>query len=542
MTTDNQPGYAAQLCRIARTYPDRPAVVLDQDMRSYRQLVKAGRQRARELRALGLGQGDKVALLMPNCIDFIEFFVGASMLGVVVVPVNTRFRAFELGHILRDSGAACVITTGAVDEHVNFKTLLLETLPGLGAIPSPDRLKIDGFPALRHIVHVGADAPASMLCDSDLRDRAGAFDAPTEDLFPTAEDLQLVIYTSGTTAAPKGCLLPNRCLTITAGLTADLFKIGPDDTWWCPLPMFHIGGLLFMSVCLMSGACFVGMGHFDIAEAFRQFREDRPTVLYPLFPTIALPIIESPLFPQTDFSQVRYVFDVGPEKIQNRLQDAFPDAILLSAFGMSETTGIVTFNHPTDAYADRMTTVGRLMPGWSARIVDPETRQDVDPGQPGEIAVKGPGLFAGYLNQPDLTRGAFTDDGYFLTGDYGAFTSGGVLRFLGRLKDQMKVGGENVSALEVESFLAQHPGVRLAQVVSIPDEKYGEVAAAFIEEVPGAGITQDEILAFCKGRIASFKVPRFVRVVTQWPMSATKIAKFRLREQLLKEVQETKSG
>ncbi|WP_238368464.1 class I adenylate-forming enzyme family protein [Mesobacterium pallidum] len=529
-------GYATMLRDTAARFRDATAVVMDDARHSYGSLLRAGTDRARQLGALGLGPGDRVALLIPNCMEFIEILVGASMTGVVIVPVNTRFRAHELGHILRDSGVAAVFTTGAVDDHVNFKDLLAEALPGLTDNADPDALSIEGYPALRRIVHFGSGTPAWMIPADSLPVRAEGQPDPDPAAAPGPEDLQIILYTSGTTAAPKGCLLPNRCLVVTAQSTADLFAIGPEDGWWCPLPMFHIGGVLFMSVCLARGAKFVGMSRFNVTRAFAQFRDERPTVLYPLFPTILLPIMSDADFADTDFSRVRYVFDVGPEEIQKRIQAAFPDALLLSAYGMSETTGIVTFNHPDDSYEARMTTVGHFMPGWSARIIDPGTGQDVGLDAPGEIAVKGPALFAGYLNQPDLTASAHTPDGYFRTGDYGSMSKDGLLRFRGRLKDQMKVGGENVSALEVESFLAGHASIRMAQVVPIPDEKYGEIPAAFIECAPDCTLTADEVIAHCRGRIASFKVPRHVRFVSEWPMSATKVAKFKLQQQLIDEL------
>lgn len=529
-------GFATMLRDTAAKFHDATAVVMDEGRHSYGSLLQSGADRARQLGALGLRRGDRVALLMPNCMEFIELLVGASMLGVVIVPVNTRFRAHELGHILRDSGVAAIFTTGAVDEHVNFKELLAEALPGLTAHTEPDNLALEGYPHIRCIVHFGAGTPAWMIPAADLPARAKGYLDPDPAEAPGPEDLQIILYTSGTTAAPKGCLLPNRCLVVTARSAASLFDIGPDDAWWCPLPMFHIGGVLFMSVCLARGAKFVGMSRFDVEGAFRQFRDEKPTVLYPLFPTILLPIMSDPAFGETDFSRVRYVFDVGPEEIQKRIQAAFPDALLLSAYGMSETTGIVTFNHPDDSYEARMTTVGHFMPGWSARIISPDTGEEAGLDEPGEIAVKGPALFTEYLNQPDLTKASHTPDGYFRTGDFGSMSADGLLRFRGRLKDQMKVGGENVSALEVESFLAGHPSVRLAQVVPVPDEKYGEIPAAFIECAPDCTMTAEEVIAHCKGRIASFKVPRHVRFVSEWPMSATKVAKFRLQRQLMDEL------
>jgi acyl-CoA synthetase (AMP-forming)/AMP-acid ligase II len=516
--------------------PDAPAVVINNRTISYGSLIEAASMRARELRAIGVGRGDAIGLLMPNSAEFIEIFLGAALNGTIVVPMNTRFKAFETSHILKDAGIKAVFTTSEIDAHVNFKDLLYSALPGLSESTDAWNLKIDGFPALTSIVHLGDDTPSCMIDTLALVQAAQRVEPPAASDAPDPEDTQLIMYTSGTTAKPKGCIMPNRCLVVTADLVASLFKIDASVGWWCPLPMFHIGGLLFMSVCFTVGGKFIGMTHFDIEAAYGQFEREKPTVLYPLFPTIALPVIEHPKFSTTNFDAVKYIVDVGPEEIQLRLQAAFPKALLLSAFGMTETSGIVTFNSATDTLEERTTSVGHFLPGWSAMIVNPETREEVAPGQPGEIAVRGPGLFGGYLNNPDLTAQSFNAQGYFHTGDCGAVNERGLLRYLGRLKDQLKVGGENVSALEVESFLATHPAVKLAQVVGIPDERYGEIPAAFIELYPGASLTEQAVLGHCAGQIARFKIPRHVRFVSEWPMSATKIEKYKLRQSLMDEL------
>ena len=530
--------YAAMFRASVARNPDVVGVVLDDQSRTYKQLFDAANWRARELKALGATKGDAIGLLMPNSFDFIEIFLGAAMLGVVVVPMNVRFKAYETAHIINDARLKIIFTTGAVDAHVNFKDLLHSALPGLEDAEDPWTLELAQFPALKAIVHCDGATPGCMVDANALRQAAVSFPAPTINDAPSIEDTQLIMYTSGTTAKPKGCIMPNRCLVATPALVAELFSIGHGDGWWCPLPMFHIGGLLFMSVCLTSGAKFIGVTYFDVDRAYDQFEREKPTVLYPLFPTIALPIIEDERFTKTSFDTVKYVFDVGPEEIQHRLQNAFPDAILMSAFGMTETTGIVTFNWITDSLEDRTTTVGHFLPGWEVLIVDPESRAPVEAGQPGEIAVRGPGLFGGYYNNPELTAQSFNDQGFFHTGDIGSINERGLLKYLGRLKDQMKVGGENVSALEVESFLATHPGIKLAQVVGIPDERYGEVPAAFIELATGALLDEKQVLDHCTGQIARFKIPQHVRFVKAWPMSATKIEKYKLRQQLLEELGE----
>lgn len=528
--------YAAMLRASAARTPDGIAVVVDGEAKTYRQLLAAATVRARELKALRLAKGDAIGLLLPNSFEFIELLLGAALIGVVVVPINTRFRAIEVAHIIDDARLKVVFTTDRIDSHVNFKELLYAALPSLAVATDPWALTIPNFPSLSAVVHIGTSAPGCMIDHLTLVAAAEPITAPDPAEEPASEDIQLVMYTSGTTAKPKGCLMPNRCLVVTAALVVELFRLDGSDGWWCPLPMFHVGGLLFMTVSLTAGAKFIGMGRFDTDVAFEQFDRERPTVLYPLFPTIALQIVDHPRFATTSFDAVKYVIDVGPPEIQLRLQNAFPKALLLSAFGMTETTGIVTFNWVSDTLEERTTTVGHLLPGWSAMIVDPTTRKEVAAGQSGEIAVLGPGLFAGYLNNPQLTAQSFNERGYFHTGDCGALQEGGLLRYLGRLKDQLKVGGENVSALEVESFLATHPAVKLAQVVGIPDERYGEVPVAYIELAAGAEMTEQDVFSHCQGQIARFKIPRHVRFVAAWPMSATKIEKYKLRQSIIDEL------
>ncbi|MCR5879561.1 fatty acid--CoA ligase family protein [Phenylobacterium sp. J367] len=344
------------------------------------------------------------------------------------------------------------------------------------------------------------------------------------------------MYTSGTTAKPKGCIIPHRALYANAEAIADRFALGPDDVWWCPLPMFHIGGLLFLLMMLQRGGFYVGMSYFDPDTAFDQIEETAPTVLYPLFPTITLALTEHPRFKGLALPRLRYVFDVAPEDVQRKIQAAFPQVPLLSAFGMTETSGTVAYTLPTHSETARLTSCGTALTGWEVKVLDPETRAILAAGEKGELAVRGVGLFKGYFNDPVHTAKSFTADGYFMTGDSGMLDAEGLVYFFGRLKDQLKVGGENVSALEVESVLASHPAINLAQVVGAPDDKYGEVVAAFIELKPGQTLTADEAIAYCRERIARFKVPRHVRFVREWPMSATKIQKFRLKAELEREL------
>ena len=510
----------------AKTVADRKAVLIDHHEVTYGDLRRKAEVRARQMLRVGVQPGDRVGVLLPNCQAYLEIVLGAAMIGAVCVPMNMRYKSRELRHLIIDSGMSMLYTLQAVEEVVDFASLLVEALPELAKASDRYELIPADAPNLKAIVALDA-ANAFMLLDTELARHAGALPAP-----PTPEQPLLIMYTSGTTSNPKGCIVPNRAIVSNAWAIVDAFNIGTDDVWWCPLPMFHIGGLLFVITMLAAGGLYSGVGHFDAAKAVEAIERTPPTVFYPLFPTITLPIIDHPRFAQLDHSKMRYMFNLAPEGLQRRVQAFVPHAPILGAFGMTETCGTVCYGAPDDPQDKRYNTCGRPLPGWSLKIVDPATHAEVACGERGEIAVRGVGLFGGYFNQPEMTRRQHLPDGYFLTGDVGSVDEDGRLSFHGRFKDQLKVGGENVAALEVESFLMTHPAVALAQVVGVPDEKYGEVVAAFIELKEGAIATDQDIIGFCSNKIARFKIPRYVRFRSEWPMSATKIVKYRLREAL----------
>ncbi|MBS7706206.1 class I adenylate-forming enzyme family protein [Chelatococcus asaccharovorans] len=535
MTEAVEDSYIRMVRRVAHLRPEATALLIGDDRRTYGALLDNAGIRARELKVLGLGAGDRLGILMPTSVDFVEIMIGAAMIGVVTVPMNTRFKTIETRHIIVDSGMAAIYTTDAIDDVVNFAELLASALPGLETQTDAGALAIDGVPGLRAIVQIGAPRPAFVEAAA-LRDRALALPLPDEGEAPAATAPFLLMYTSGTTANPKACILSSRAFLSTAARLAERYAIGERDIWWCPLPMFHVGGIIFMSLVLSRGGFYIGMRHFTPDAAFDLVERFRPTVLYPLFPPITLAIMDHPRFAKADFGSARYVFSVAPPDVQMKIQTAFPTATLCSAFGLTEACGAVTFSPPDDSAEDRLTTCGTPLPGWDVRIVDPETQQPAGPGQPGEIEIRGVGLFDGYFGDAGLTAAAFTPDGFCRTGDIGSVDPGGRLRFHGRFKDQLKVGGENVSALEVESFLCSHPAVKQAQVVGAPDERYGEVVAAFIELMSGAELSADDVLAYCAGKIARYKIPRYLRFVQDWPMSATKVQKHRLRDRIAAEL------
>jgi acyl-CoA synthetase (AMP-forming)/AMP-acid ligase II len=241
-----------------------------------------------------------------------------------------------------------------------------------------------------------------------------------------------------------------------------------------------------------------------------------------------------PDFATTDLSSVRGLLDTGPPESLREVEERF-GITSVTSYGLTEAGGVAAFGHLDDPPGKRHSTGGRPFRGIEVRIVDPETEQDLPPGEIGSVLVRGVGLFEGYHKDEQHTSLAMTG-GWLHTGDLGRVDEDGRVSYGGRSKDMLKVGGENVSALEVEAYLCTHPAVKVVAVVGVPDEKYAEVPAAFVECVPGSAPSEEELIAFCKGQIATFKVPRYVRFVHEWPLSATKIQKYRLRDTLLDEL------
>jgi fatty-acyl-CoA synthase/long-chain acyl-CoA synthetase len=280
------------------------------------------------------------------------------------------------------------------------------------------------------------------------------------------------------------------------------------------------------------------MGYFDPGVALQMLEEHKVTATYPSFVTIMQGLIYHPDFAARDLTSIRLMnsnFAVQPPGVSEPIMKAMPGAVQVGSFGMTEASGTVSTGSPSEPESQRITRLGRPLPGLEVRVVDTDGR-DIATGGRGEVLVRGYSLFEGYYRDAEKTAQALDAEGWFHTGDIGSLDAAGTIMFHGRIKDMLKVGGENVAAAEIEAQLQKHPAVKLAQVVGIPDSKYEEVPAAFIELQPDQTVTPEELIELCRRDIASFKVPRQVRFVTEWPMSSSKIQKFRLRTALLEEL------
>lgn len=531
------------LLTAADRYPDSPALIFPDRRMSYAQLAERALSRARSLQALGVKPHDHVGLLLPTSFEFAEFLFAIALCGAVAVPLNARYKHNELAYVIENGDLVAVVTTDRIADHVNFVERLNRALPGLAQVTEPRQLSMPVAPRLRNLILLGETPTPGFLTQRDFD--ALASESPEDRVHESRlrvrlRDVAIMLYTSGTTANPKGCLLTHEAMVRNSiALGRHRYALEHEDVFWSPLPMFHIAAILPLCAIFDVGGAYATMTYFDAGVALRMLESEKVTATYPCFVTIMSDLIYHPSFAQTDLSRISLMnsnFAVQPPGIAAAMLKSLPQATYVGTFGMTETAGTVTTSRLDDPLEQRLKRLGKPLPGVEVRIVDVETGEDAPPGGRGEVLVRGYSVLEGYYKDPEKTAKALDAGGWYHTGDIGSIDEAGTMMFHGRLKDMLKVGGENVAAAEIEGCLQRHPAVKLAQVVGIPDQRLVEVAAAFIERKPDTSVSEQELVEFCRREIAGFKVPRHVRFVAEWPMSSSKIQKFRLREQLVREL------
>ena len=531
------------LLTAADRYPDKLALVFPDQRYTYAELARRALRRARSLQALGVRPRDHVGILMHTCAEFVELFFAIALCGGVIVPINARYKSAELAYVIENGDLVTVLTTDAISEQVNFVERLNGALPDLQRQRAPLNLQIAAAPRLRNVVVMGKAQPPGCVSQRDFNQAGTAVPAASvhkSRLGVRVRDVGLMLYTSGTTANPKGCLISHEAqLRNSIALGRHRYRMTHKDSFWSPLPMFHIASVLPMLATFDVGGTYLTMGYFDAGVALRMLQKYQVTMMYPCFVTIMQGLIYHPAFPKINLSRVRLMnsnLAVQPPGVAEPIMKAMPRAVQVGSFGMTETAGTVCTGAPDEPERLRITRLGKALPGLELRIINPDTGADVPQGMRGEVLVRGYSTLEGYYRDPAKTAQAIDAEGWYHTGDIGALDELGTMMFYGRFKDMLKVGGENVAAAEIEALLGRHPAVKLAQVVGIPDAKYVEVPAAFVELKPGAQATEMELVDFCRREISSFKVPRIVRFVSEWPLSSSKIQKFRLRDMLVAEL------
>ncbi len=526
------------LLRTAGAHPDGVALAMPGRSWTWTAVADRAEATARSLTGLGVERGDRVGVLLTNGFDCLASIFGVALAGATVVPINARFRTREMGYIVGHADLVAVITSDAADDHVDLFGLLAESIGGLPDGADPVALHPAAAPQLRAIVLLGGREASGALgegaflalgakvCGAALERRRGLI---------SLRDPAMVLYTSGTTAQPRGALIAHEAIVRVWGEVARAMRLTPGDRMWNPCPMFHIAAIGVSIACVLSATTIITTRFFEPGETLRLLREVPPTSLYPAYPVIALGLLRHPDFTPADLAQADSMLCVGPPDTLAALQETLPDVTLISTFGMTESCGCATLHELDDPLEQRTSTSGAAIPGLEARIVDDATRAPLGPDVPGEIELRGPLVCDGYHKDPARTREMFAPGGWMGTGDRGTLDAHGQLRYLGRIKELMKVGGESVSPAEVEGHLMTHPELRMAAVVGVPDERLGEVPIAYVEAEPGARLSEADVLAHCDGAIARYKIPVAVRFVTEWPMSATKVRKVELQARAIAE-------
>ncbi|MFC9358239.1 class I adenylate-forming enzyme family protein [Rhodococcus sp. NPDC057014] len=527
------------LGRGANDHPDRDLIVFPDSRHTYSQVYEGSMRVARGLIGLGVEAGDHVGLLAHNSIEFLEGFFGAALAGCVVVPLNARHKSSELGYIIENADLTAILTVTGDNDYIDFADLVYAAVPSLKTATGSACLSLPEAPRLRSAILLRGedrDGFVPRIAFSAAADRTGVDEVERRRLQVRVRDTAAILYTSGTTANPKGCMLTHEALTRGPVHRAHnrLVTDTPHISWGGG-PLFHIAALAPLLGAMGAGGTYLTDTYFEPGRAIDLMVRERPTTIWPWFPGPMQMLTSHPTFDAAALDSVRYLFLIGPRVLIAEAQNLFPQAELVAACGMTETSGIYALSDESETFEDRSSAQGKPAPGIEVRIIDPFTHEEQPIGVPGEILVRGYCVTDGYYKDPQKTAETIDDDRWLHTGDLYSRTESGCLVFHGRLKDMLKVGGENVAAIEIESFLCEHPAVLNSAVIGRPDARLDEVPVAFVEIREGHSLSSDELLAFCQGKIGRYKIPREVYFIEPgaWPMSATKINKRGLHQILL---------
>ena len=511
----------------------REAIVFNNKRWTFKEFQEDVAISAKALISIGIKRGDKITLWMPNCPEWLHIFFAAAQIGAVLVPINTRLRTSDLQYVLKQSDTTTLIT---IDQSgpVNYLHMVTEIYPEVLETPPEDLFSVS-FPELKRIIILGQEQTLGTLDWQDLisqSDSVSDLELRERQKSVIPDDTVLLMYTSGTTGFPKGVMHNHNILRVT---TDSINRMGmtANDVVLMYLPLFHAFGLYEGALMfIQAGSKMILTETFEPAEALALIEQERATMLHG-FDTHFYDLTTHPNCTKTDRSSLRTgLFASGmassvpvAEKAQTLLCPT------ITGWGMTECGVGVSMSFLDSPFEDRCAGSGYPLPGYEFKVIEPETNLPVPPNTPGELCVRGYAIMEGYYKKPKETAEAVDQDGWLHTGDVATLRDDGYLRFFGRYKDMLKVGGENVDPIEVEAFLINHPSIKQVQIVGIPDPRLSEIPCACIILEEGCQLTQIDIDTFCRGKLASFKIPRSVLILTDYPMTSSgKVQKYLLRE------------
>jgi fatty-acyl-CoA synthase/long-chain acyl-CoA synthetase len=523
----------AALDEAATRWPDRAGWTFDDLTVTFAEMRERTDRVARALLACGIAHGDVVAVWSPNAAEAVYLEFGCAKIGAVVTHLNTRFKSFEIEYILQHSDARLLVMVDRFLK-IDFNAILAEICPEEARDPQ-GRVSASRLPHLRRIVSLDKPAFARSLAWE-------AFVALGDSIAPGKlketeqrarwDEPMLLQYTSGTTARPKGALLDHRYVMYASLERLVRAGLDEDGVFLNTQPYYHIGGSGILTVPLTLGCEVVSTAYYDVERVLGLIERKRCTIRSGQS-AMYLMELEHPRFRSYDLSSLKGGWCIGPPALMQRVRDEMRLPHVVQIYGMTEGGGTGGFRD--EPWRLRATTCGRALTGVELAIIDPDTGRRQPAGQPGEICSRGWMQMKGYLKQPDETRRAIDDDGWLHSGDRGVINDAGYLAFIGRIKDMLRIGGENVSSEEVESVLLTHPHIVQAAVIGYPDRRLGEVVLAVVEPRLDTELSEDDVIRYCAGRMANFRVPRQVRITHSWPMTGSgKIRKNVLRELYVK--------
>jgi fatty-acyl-CoA synthase len=524
-------------------WAERPALVVrHQKVRmSYRELRAAADKLAAGLLTLGLQPGDRIGIWSPNNSEWVLTQFATAKAGLILVNINPSYRVAELEYALNKVGCKALILAE------RFKTsdyvgMLRELAPEL-AHATPGKLESARLPALRAVIVLSESEQPGCLHFSDILGRGGAAEAKRlEELAPVLQfDEPINIqFTSGTTGFPKGATLSHHNILNNGFFIGEAMRLTPEDRLCIPVPLYHCFGMVLGNLAALThGACMVFPGEgFDPLVTLETVAEERCTALHGV-PTMFIAQLDHPEFGRFDLSSLRTGIMAGspcPIEVMKRAVDKMHLNEITIAYGMTETSPVSFQSSTDDPLERRVSTVGRIQPHLEVKIVDAHGRV-VPPGAPGELLTRGYAVMLGYWGDEERTREAIDPARWMHTGDLATIDTEGYCNIVGRIKDMVIRGGENVYPREIEEFLYRHPKIQDVQVIGVPDDRYGEEICAWVKLRPGVAANEEEIKAFCRDQIAHYKVPRYVKFVDEFPMTVTgKIQKSIMRERTIAEL------
>jgi len=490
---------------------------------------------AKALLHIGMKPGDKLGIFANNVPDWLTFMFSCAKIGVVLVTINTNYKSHELEYLVKNSDLAtlCIVNGWRDSDYVQMVNELVPELKD----SQRGFLKSEKFPYFKNLIFIGQEKHRGMFNTAELILLGSQLDNQLLRKIQatiSCHDVVNMQYTSGTTGFPKGVMLTHHNILNNGLATGQCMNFTANDRLCVCVPLFHcFGCVLALCAIITHGATMVMVENFDPLVVLASVQKEKCTALYGV-PTMFIAELNHPMFSMFDLSSLRTGIMAGapcPIETMNEVMVKMNMSELIIVYGLTESSPGMTATRTYDSPQIRCTTVGKAYPAVEVKVANPETGEELQPGEQGELCCRGYNVMKGYYNNPEATEKAIDSEGWLRSGDLGVMDEQGYFRVTGRIKDMIIRGGENIYPREVENFLYTMPQIQAVEIAGVPSPKYGEEVGAFIKKRPGMEITEGDVKDFCRGKIARYKIPKYVFFVEDYPMTASgKIQKYKLRE------------